>query len=99
MFASLLLALTFINGEGAVKIDNIHWLGHATFRIEDGSTQIYVDPWKLPAGVPKADVILITHGHYDHYSPDDIARIEQPSTVFLAPTDVAGKLGGAHVIT
>ncbi len=81
-----------------MNIDNIHWLGHATFRIEDGKTQIYIDPWKLPDGVRKADVILITHGHFDHYSEPDIGRIEQPSTVFVAPPDVASKLKGKHVI-
>ena len=35
-------------------IDNIHWLGHDTFRI-DGSSTVYIDPWKLPAGAPPAD--------------------------------------------
>jgi|WetSurMetagenome_2_1015567.scaffolds.fasta_scaffold94656_4 L-ascorbate metabolism protein UlaG (beta-lactamase superfamily) len=98
MHAVLLLALSLIVGEGTVNVDNIHWLGHATFRIEDGRTQIYVDPWKLPAGAPKADVILITHAHFDHYSADDIARIEQPTTTFVAPTDVAAKLEGKHVV-
>ncbi len=94
----LLLALTIFFGEGAVNVDHIHWLGHATFRIEDGSTQIYIDPWKLPAGSPKADVILITHGHFDHFSAEDIAKIEQASTLFVAPADVAGKLKGKHVV-
>jgi L-ascorbate metabolism protein UlaG (beta-lactamase superfamily) len=93
----LALALSFFIGEGAVNIDNIHWLGHATFRIEDAKTQIYIDPWKLPAGAPKADVIFITHGHYDHFSPEDIAKIEQPSTKFVAPADVAAKLKGKQV--
>jgi L-ascorbate metabolism protein UlaG (beta-lactamase superfamily) len=92
----LLASLTF--GEGTVNLDHIHWLGHATFRIEDGRTQIYVDPWKLPAGAPKADLILITHSHFDHYSADDIARIEQPGTSFVAPADVAAKLKGKHVV-
>ncbi len=82
-----------------MKTDNIHWLGHATFRIEDGPTQIYIDPWKLPAGAPKADVVLITHSHYDHYSAEDIAKIEQPGTLFVGPPDVAGKLKGKHVTT
>jgi L-ascorbate metabolism protein UlaG (beta-lactamase superfamily) len=97
MQAALLLALAVIFAEGTVNVDNIHWLGHATFRIEDGPTQIYVDPWKLPAHAPKADVILITHAHYDHYSADDIARIERPTTEFVAPPDVAAKLKGKRV--
>lgn len=75
-----------------MNLDHIHWLGHATFRIEDGDSQYYIDPWKLPEGPPKADVILITHGHFDHYSEDDIARIERPDTVFVAPADVVSKL-------
>jgi L-ascorbate metabolism protein UlaG (beta-lactamase superfamily) len=98
VFTTLLLALTVIFGEVAVNVDNIHWLGHATFRIEDGRTQVYIDPWKLPAGVPKADVILITHAHFDHFSPEDIGKIEQSTTVFVAPADVAAKLRGKHVI-
>jgi L-ascorbate metabolism protein UlaG (beta-lactamase superfamily) len=98
MGLALLLALRVITGEGVVKVDNIHWLGHATFRIEDGATQIYIDPWKLPAGAPKADVVLITHAHYDHFSAEDIAKVEQPTTMFVAPADVAAKLKGRHVV-
>ncbi len=97
MHALLLLATIVMLGEGNVNVDNIHWLGHATFRIEDGRTQIYIDPWKLPAGAPKADVILITHSHFDHLSPEDIAKIEQPGTKFVAPADVAAKLKGKQV--
>lgn len=81
-----------------MNVDNIHWIGHASFRIEDGAAQIYVDPWKLRAGSPKASVVLVTHGHSDHYSPDDIALIEQAGTVFVAPADVAAKLKGRNVV-
>jgi L-ascorbate metabolism protein UlaG (beta-lactamase superfamily) len=72
---------------------HIHWIGHATFRIEDGAAQIYIDPWKVPAGSPKADIILITHAHYDHYSPEDIEQIRTPDTILVAPKDVAEKIG------
>jgi len=82
-----------------MNVDHIHWIGHASFRIEDETTEIYIDPWKLPAGSPKASVVLITHGHSDHYSPEDISRIEQPGTVFVAPADVAAKLKGKTVVT
>ena len=82
-----------------MTVDHICWLGHATFRIDDGAAVIYIDPWKLPAGAPKADVILITHSHFDHHSADDIAKIEKPGTVFVAPADVASTLTGKHVVT
>jgi L-ascorbate metabolism protein UlaG (beta-lactamase superfamily) len=85
--------------EVIMNVDNIHWIGHASFRIEDGANQVYIDPWKLPAGSPKASVVLITHGHSDHYSPEDIAKIAQPGTVFVAPADVAAKLKGKTVVT
>jgi L-ascorbate metabolism protein UlaG (beta-lactamase superfamily) len=96
----LLLALTLLTRlpETAMNVDHIHWLGHASFRIQDGAAEIYVDPWKVSAASPKATVILITHGHYDHFSPDDIGRIAQPATIFVAPPDVAARLAGRHVI-
>lgn len=99
MRAAILLALTVFLGEGVVNVDNIHWLGHATFRIDDGKSQIYIDPWKLPAGAPRADVILITHAHFDHFSEGDIARVAVPGTRFVAPADVAAKLKGRQVVT
>jgi len=73
---------------------HIHWLGHASFRIEDGAQQIYIDPWKLPENSPKADIIFITHAHYDHFSQEDIARIRKETTVFFAPKDVAPQMKG-----
>jgi L-ascorbate metabolism protein UlaG (beta-lactamase superfamily) len=99
MRAMLVTCLFLLLPEVTVTVDNIHWIGHASFRIEDGASQIYIDPWKLRAGSPKASVVLITHGHSDHHSPDDIALIEQPGTVFVAPADVAGRLKGKTVVT
>ncbi len=69
----------------------IHWLGHDAFRLE-GEKIVYIDPWKLPKGAPPANVILITHEHYDHCSPDDVARIRSPETVVAAPSAAAAQL-------
>lgn len=73
---------------------HIHWLGHSSFRIEDGATQLYIDPWKLSGTLPSADVVFLTHAHYDHFSVGDIARIKKDTTVFFAPKDIAYQLKG-----
>lgn len=78
--------------EIAMIIENIHWLGHDAFRIEDQGKQIYIDPWKIPANAPKADYILVTHNQYDHFAPDDIARLSQATTKVIGPPDVAKEI-------
>ncbi len=72
-------------------LDRIHWLGHDAFRI-DARLTIYIDPWKLPAGAPGADLVLITHEHYDHCSPEDVKRIAGPDTLVVANRAAAEKL-------
>jgi L-ascorbate metabolism protein UlaG (beta-lactamase superfamily) len=73
-------------------LENIHWLGHASFRI-DNAQVIYIDPWKLKTFKP-ADLILVTHAHHDHFSPDDIKKIAGPETVIVCPFDCAGQVPG-----
>ncbi len=81
LFSSFLFTQNKIKKEISkpMNTDFIHWYGQSAFRIEDGKKQIYIDPFKLPASIEyKADIILITHSHMDHYSPDDIDRIRKP---------------------
>ncbi|MFZ5908229.1 MAG: MBL fold metallo-hydrolase [Nitrospirota bacterium] len=73
-------------------VKEIHWLGHDTFKIA-GEKVIYTDPFKLKEK-DTADLILITHDHYDHCSPDDIKMIQGPDTELVAPVDCAAKLTG-----
>jgi L-ascorbate metabolism protein UlaG (beta-lactamase superfamily) len=54
---------------------------------------IYLDPWQLKDGI-KADLILITHDHYDHCSPDDVSRIQKADTVIVTIAQAAAKLKG-----
>jgi L-ascorbate metabolism protein UlaG (beta-lactamase superfamily) len=84
-------------GEEAAMTAHIHWLGHDTFRI-DGPPVVYIDPYQLAGSPPKADVILITHDHYDHLSPDDVARVRGPKTIVLGTREVAAKLPGVDAI-
>lgn len=71
----------------------LHWLGHDSFRIEWEGVTIYIDPYKLKGG-PPADLILITHDHFDHCSPEDIDRIQQPNTIFVTVASAAANLKG-----
>ena len=71
---------------------NIHWLGHDTFRIE-GEQLIYTDPFNIKKK-DKADIILITHEHRDHCSPEDVKKIQGPDTIIVTPGDCAVKLTG-----
>jgi len=70
----------------------IAWLGHDGFRI-DAEKTIYFDPYEI-TGDQKADIILITHEHFDHCSPDDVSKIQQDGTVIVTEKDSAGKLSG-----
>jgi len=67
--------------------------GHATFVIE-GKKIVYTDPYILPPNPEKADLILITHDHYDHCDADKVKQIQKDSTVIVTTADCAKKLSG-----
>ena len=50
-----------------------------------GDKVIYIDPIKIPDEPHDADVILITHPHFDHFSPRDIRKLLKEDTVIAAP--------------
>jgi len=71
--------------------NRIEWLGHATVLIR-GERTVMVDPWKVSGG-EQVDLVLVTHGHFDHCSPEDVAKVSGPQTEVVAPADAAAKLG------
>jgi len=73
-------------------LENIKWLGHASFKIINEKI-IYIDPWNLKKKA-YADIILITHPHYDHLSVEDISKIQTKETVIVTTADGAEKLKG-----
>ncbi len=79
--------------ESFVK-DRITWLGHASFRIDGSKATVYIDPWKLKSSRP-ADVVCITHSHYDHLSEEDVEKIRKPSTAIVGPPDCKAGFGAA----
>lgn len=74
-------------------MENISWLGHDTFKIA-ASKVIYLDPFELAGDPEPADVICISHDHYDHCSPDDVAKVRADHTVIVAAENCRGKLEG-----
>ncbi len=69
---------------------NIEWLGHAGFKVKNNII-IYIDPFRINTE-EKADLILITHSHYDHCSLEDIKKILKPDTIIIGPPDVQSKI-------
>ncbi|MCX5902232.1 MAG: MBL fold metallo-hydrolase [Proteobacteria bacterium] len=74
-------------------IKKIRWLGHDGFRIDSGKV-IYFDPYQIKSAVP-ADIIFISHDHFDHCSEDDIKKIQTKDTVIVTDAVTAKKLKGS----
>ena len=80
-----------MKGEHPELLDHLHWLGHDSFRI-DQPIVIYLDPWRLPLGSPAADLILVSHEHHDHCSPEDVERVRKDSTTVITNHTAAANL-------
>lgn len=78
---------------GVELLNHLRWLGHDSFVLEEPVT-IYLDPWHLPEGLPKADIVLISHEHGDHCSPEDVAEVQSSNTVVFASEGAASQLQG-----
>ena len=93
------LLLAVHSSSGATKEDvekifkSIKWYGHASFAI-DADRVIFIDPWKIPSSAPKADLILVTHSHSDHLSPNDINNLKKDGTVIICAADCVSRLSG-----
>lgn len=68
------------------------WYGHSAVRIEAGGLRIAIDPFRIPDGQPEADVLLISHDHPNHLSPEDIVRVAGKHTAVFASPSSAEKL-------
>jgi L-ascorbate metabolism protein UlaG (beta-lactamase superfamily) len=77
-------------------LNRIKWLGHDGFEIAAGDVTLVIDPFQV-AGDRQADIILVTHPHYDHCSVEDITRLKKPSTVIVTESETAQQLSDAAV--
>ncbi len=81
----------FPTGQGPVRVTPLH---HATVLLQGGGQAVYVDPTSDSdyAGLPAADLILITDVHFDHLDPKVLPKLRKPGTVLLAPPAVVATL-------
>ena len=74
-----------------IRTDNIEVITHSCIRIRTESGTVYFDPFHMKEKPHDADYILITHDHYDHFSPEDIAGILKTGTVVIVPEGMKEK--------
>ena len=72
-------------------LNNIEVLCHSSIKINKGII-IYFDPFKIEKNYNDADIIFITHDHYDHYSEEDIDKVIKNNTIIVSPIDLLEKL-------
>jgi L-ascorbate metabolism protein UlaG (beta-lactamase superfamily) len=73
---------------GGIKLS---YLGHSGFLISN-EKKIVIDPYNVSDGIEKADLILITHSHYDHCSIKDIQKLSKKGTIIVVPADAQSKI-------
>ena len=72
-------------------LENIEVLYHSSIRINKEKT-IYIDPFKIDKNYNDADIVFITHDHYDHYSEEDIDKVINENTIIIIPEELLTKL-------
>ena len=72
-------------------LENIEVLYHSSIRINKEKT-IYIDPFKIDRNYNDADIVFITHDHFDHYSEEDIDKVINENTTIIIPEELLTKL-------
>src|SRR3712207_2674782 len=82
----LLTAMGF--GVDKINSDNVRLMTHTAVRLKMGGKVLYCDPYNLRENPHDADLIMVTHPHHDHYSPEDIAKVAGANTRYLSPKSI-----------
>ena len=77
-------------------LDNISVNAHSSIRIADKLT-LYVDPFRIEGEPHDADLILFTHPHYDHFSPEDFRKLAREDTLFVCPLSMKAEALAAGI--
>lgn len=81
----------------------IHFIKHASLILDIAGQIIYIDPTAMFGNdfskLPKADAVMVTHEHHDHYDPKAIEAVSTPDTRFICNGRVAELAGKGEVMT
>ena len=72
-------------------LENIEVLYHSSIKI-DKEKIIYIDPFKIDKNYNDADIVFITHDHYDHYSEEDLDKVIKENTTIVIPEELLTKV-------
>jgi L-ascorbate metabolism protein UlaG (beta-lactamase superfamily) len=74
-------------------LEKFTWYRQSAYLWRGDGIDVYIDPWGV-TGDPKADVVFITHAHFDHFNQEDLDKVVKQGTKIVAPRDVAQELSG-----
>ena len=72
-------------------LENIEVFCHSSIKINKGKV-IYIDPFRINKNYNDADIIFITHDHFDHYSEEDIEKVKKDDTIIIIPKQMENKV-------
>ena len=77
-------------------IEDIEVLYHSSIRISKNKI-IYIDPFKIDKNYNDADIVFITHDHFDHYSEEYIDKVINENTTIIIPKELLTKILGKGI--